>query len=302
MAETLNPETAARRFAAAAVVKDNQVREVRSDGEFFYKLDRRGGHGLRCEFAASRLLERARIPVVEHLWFGRTRLGAMLVTRALPNAPTVREYTRSRVPDAKFRAEFADFIRNFLATGLDHLDMHIGNILYSIPEERFVLVDVRAVRRWRRRRFPYDICRAPLELRRHLSRRELCDMLARIGLTDPGRFFDRALRIEAAALRAKWPKRRAQVLAAYPKFTRREGGLLIAADASDKALAEAEFLPGGEAEFCDSFYWDLAEIPHRRALIFDRANGRVGRERVTAVSPLPEEELAERRRIFAPRP
>ena len=103
----------------------------------------------------------------------------MLATRALPEAPTVRDYARKHIPDAKFRATFADFIRDFLATGLDHLDMHIGNILYSIPEERFVLVDVRAVRRWRLRRFPYDICRAPLELRRHLSARELCDMLAR---------------------------------------------------------------------------------------------------------------------------
>ena len=300
MAEALTRETVTRRFEAAEVVKDNRVREVRHDAEFFYKLDRRGGHGLRCEFASGRLLAERGVPVVEHLWCGSTPLGTVLVTRALADAPTVREYAREHIPDAKFRDAFADFIRNFLDTGLDHLDMHIGNILYDIRNERFVLVDVRSVRRWRWRRFPYDICRTPLELRRHLGREEICTMLERIGLSDAEAFYDRALRIEAKALHDQWPKRREQVLAGYPKFTRREGELLVSVSAKQTELETVEYLPGTEAEFCASFYWDLAEIPHRRAFVFDRANGRVGYERNAERTPLSEAELAERRRIFAP--
>ena len=240
MAEALTRETVTRRFEAAEVVKDNRVREVRRDAEFFYKLDRRGGHGLRCEFASGRLLAERGVPVVEHLWCGRTPLGTVLVTRALADAPTVREYAREHIPDAKFRDAFADFIRNFLDTGLDHLDMHIGNILYDTRNERFVLVDVRSVRRWRWRRFPYDICRAPLELRRHLGREEICTMLERIGLSDAEAFYDRALRIEAKALHDQWPKRREQVLAGYPKFTRREGELRSRQQAAAEQLKKSQ--------------------------------------------------------------
>lgn len=302
MAETLTPELLGQRFAAAAVVKENPVREVRRDGEFFYKLDRRGGYALRREFAAARLLEERRVPVVEHLWFGRIAPGFVLVTRALEGAPSVREYLRTHFPDAEFRLKFADFIRDFLATGLGHDDLHIGNILYRIEDGRFVLVDVRAVRRRRWRRFPYGICRAPLELRRDLTRAEVCGMLKRLGLPDAEAFYDRGLEKEAAALRKMWPKRRAQVLAGYPKFTRREGDLLISTTASPAELADPEFRPGNETEFCSSFYWDLAEIPHRRALVFDARNGRIGYERTPEPSPLAERELAERRRIFAPPP
>ncbi len=298
MAGALNAAEVARRFAAATVVKSNPVREVRTDGEYYYKLDRRGGFGLRCEFSSAQLLQVRGVPVVEHLWCGGTAAGFVLVTRALAGAPTVRHYISHRVPDPEFRLAFARFIRDFLATGLDHRDLHIGNILYSMAESRFVLVDVRGVRRWRWRRMPYDICRAPLELRMHLRREELCVMLAEEGIPDPEVFFDRALRIEAAALRRMWPKRRKQILSAYPKFTREEGALLIAVDATAEELRDLEWHSGGVEEFCSSFYWDLAEIPHRRILILDRSRNMVGYERHPFVSPLPEREIAGRRRCF----
>lgn len=299
MAEELNSATAALRFAAATVVKDNRLRQVRRDKEFYYKLDRRRWHGFRGEFAAAKLLEKHGVPVVEHVWFGRIPEGALLVTRAVEDAPTVREFLRSRIPDAAFCRAFAKFIRDYLATGLGHNDLHTGNILRDTRHDRFVLVDVRGVRRRRFRRFPYDICRAPLELRRHLTKAELCAMLETIGVADPERFFDRALVIEAAALRRQWPKRRTQILTGYPKYTRYEGDVLVAADADAEELAQAEFLPGSEDDFCASFYWDIAEIPHRKALILDRAKGLVGYAREAEKTPLPEAELEQRKTIFA---
>ena len=52
----VSPELAAERFAAAATVKSNPVREVRTDGKYFYKLDRRN-RSFAGEFAAAKLLE-----------------------------------------------------------------------------------------------------------------------------------------------------------------------------------------------------------------------------------------------------
>ena len=293
----MTPELAAERFAAAATVKSNPVREVRTDGKYFYKLDRRN-RSFAGEFAAAKLLEARRIPVVEHLWHGRIPEGALLVTRALPGAPTVREYISSRIPDGAFQRNFAAFIREFLESKLGHDDLHIGNILYLEEEKRFVLVDVRAVRKFRLRRFPYNICRAVLELRKHLRRDELCAMLELIGHPDPERFCERALEIEAGALNREWPKRRAQILAGYPKFTRVEGTRLVAADATEEELAQLEPLPGSEGEFCSAFYWELAQIPHRRVLTFDRAEHTIGVAPERCSTPLPAAEIAARKRLY----
>lgn len=297
MDRELTPEIIAERFAAAATVKSNPVREVRTDGEYFYKLDRRN-RSFAGEFAAAKLLEERHIPVVEHLWHGRISAGTLLVTRTLPDAPTVREYIATRIPDGAFQRNFAAFIRAFLDSKLGHDDLHIGNILYATRERRFVLVDVRAVKKFRLRRFPYDICRAPLELRRHLRRDELCDMLELVGVPDPERFYDRAVKIEAAALNHEWQKRRAQILSGYPKFTRVDGSRLVAAEATEEELAQLTLLPGSEGEFCSAFYWQLAEIPYRRVLTFDRAEHTIGVAPELFPTPLPEVEIATRKRLY----
>ena len=299
MDRELTKEVVAERFSRAAVVKTNPVREVRTDGEFFYKLDRRSGRTFAREFRAAELLESRNVPVVRHLWHGRIAEGAVLVTRALAGAPTVREYIARRVPDAEFRRKFAAFIRDYLATGLGHDDLHIGNVLYSTEEGRFVLVDVQAVRRRRLKKLPYVIVRAVLELRRHLSRAECCEMLKIVGVPDAERFFDRALVTEAAALKREWEKRRSQILSGYPKFTRVEGAQLVAVSATPEELAKLEWQPGSEADFVSAFFWELAEIPHRRAVVFDREKREIGVVAEPFPTPLDSSEIAARRRILA---
>ena len=300
MAESMTAAEAERRFLAATPVKSNPVREVRTDGEYFYKLDRRGGYALKCEFAAAQLLAERGVPAVEHLRLDKTRAGWLLVTRALPGAVTVREYAAKHIPDVTFRTDFAVFVRDFLRTGLDHRDMHIGNILYQEPERRFVFVDLRSVKPWRWwwRRLPYDICRAPLELRKELKRHEICAMLKIIGVPDAEAFFDRALATEAAALCRMWKKRRRQLFDAYPKFSRFEDGVLVLAEVSAEALKRLEWVPGSADDFAESFYEDLAELPHRRILAFDAVKKLAGLDAVPPPSRLPEGELAERRRVF----
>ena len=158
-------------------------------------------------------------------------------------------------------------------------------------------MDVRAVRPSRREKFPYNICRACLELRRHLTKGEVCAMLEIVGVPEPERFFDRGLAVEAAALKREWPKRRRPVLTGYPKFTRVEGTRLVAVSTTPEELAALARRPGSEAEFVSAFYWQLAEIPHERVLAFDRDRREIGVAPAFFPTPLPPEELAERRRI-----
>lgn len=297
--DRLTAASVAERFDRAAVVKSNPVREVRTDGEFYYKLDRRRGRTFAGEFRAAKLLEERHIPVVEHLWHGVIPSGAVLVTRALAAAPSVREYLARRIPDAEFRRNFAGFVRDFLGSGLGHVDMHVGNILYATTEGRFVLVDVQGVRRSRRKKFPYVIVRAPLELRCHLHKDEVCEMLAAVGVPDAERFFDRALEIEAAALNGEWAKRRRQILSGYPKFTRVEGAKLVAVSATPEELEKLAWRPGSEADFVSAFYWELAEIPHERAVVFDRQKRAVGVAPPPFPTPLGADEIAARRRVLA---
>jgi len=296
--DRLTAESVAERFARAATVKSNPVREVRTDGEFYYKLDRRPGRTFAREFRAARLLEERRIPVVPHLWHGAIPEGAVLVTRALAAAPSVRDCLERHYPDAEFRRKFAGFVRDFLASGLGHVDMHIGNILYAADEGRFVLVDVQGVRRRRCKKLPYRIVRAPLELRMHLHRDEVCEMLKIVGVPDAGRFFDRALKVEASALKREWEKRRHQILSGYPKFTRIAGAKLVAVSATPEELAELEWRPGSEADFVSAFYWQLAEIPHERAVAFDRERREVGFAPQLFPTPLDPDEIAARRRVL----
>lgn len=300
MDRELTAELVAERFARAATVKSNPVREVRTDGTYYYKLDTRPGHGFAGELRAAKLLEARNVPVVEHLWCGDIPAGNVLVTRALRDAPTVKEFLAHRVPDAEFRREFAEFVRAYLASGLDHDDMHVGNILYPLAEKRFVLVDVRAVRSSRRGKYPYEICRAPMELRKHLSKAEVCAMLEVVGIPDPDRFFERSLEIEARRINRAWPKRRAQILGGYLRFTRREGKMLVAAEASPEDIRNLSWRPGSAAAFVSAFYWDLAEIPAaERILAFDPERRTIGVAPALFPTPLAPEELELRRRILA---
>ena len=123
-------------------------------------------------------------------------------------------------------------------------------------------------------------------------------MLELIGLPDPERFYERAMKIEAAALNREWPKRRAQILAGYPKFTRVEGTRLVAADAAPEELAQLTLLPGSEGEFCSAFYWQLAQVPYRRVLTFDRAEHTIGVAPELFPTPLPAAEIAARKRLY----
>ena len=123
-------------------------------------------------------------------------------------------------------------------------------------------------------------------------------MLELVGVPDAGRFFDRALAIEAAALKREWAKRRRQILSGYPKFTRVEGAKLVASSATPEELETIEWRPGGESAFVSAFFWEIAEIPHERVLAFDREKHLIGIAPALFPTPLSPEEVAARRRVL----
>lgn len=268
-------------------VKANAVRRVVRSGDYFLKFDRRGAAKLRGEWKSAKLLVQYGIPVVEHLACGDSPEGGCLITRALPDSESVAEYywrtfVRGGEDPEPFLARFAPFLRDFLTSGLFHPDFHIGNILCDKNSRRFVLVDARGIRKARlldRRFRAYRMNRIAMELREILSRERMIRLIEECGIADAEAFYTRSLDREAEALWLEWPKRRRQILAGYPKFTRKIDGVLHTVNPLHEIAEtiDCDVLKGppGELEnmFLAHFFLQLALIPHRRAMGFDSENG-----------------------------
>ena len=270
-------------------VKANPVRRVVRSGGYFLKCDRRGAARFHSEWKSAKLLESQGIPVVEYLACGESSRGGCLITRALPDSESVAEYywrtfVRDGADPEPFLALFAPFLKHILESGLFHTDFHLGNILYDKVKRSFVLVDALGVRRagFLDRQFrAYRMRRVAMELREILSRERMTAFLAACGIPNADAFYDRALDREADALWREWPKRRRQILAGYPKFTRKIDGVLHAVNPLRELgeTVDCEIREGEPAEleklFLAHFFLQMALIPHRRAAGFDPENGRL---------------------------
>ena len=267
----------------AEPVKANPVRKVFRSGEFYLKLDLRPGDRLSREWRSAALLATRHIPMVEHLALGRASCGELLITRALPDAIQAGTYfhrscLRDGVPAEEFAESLAEFARQIIGSGLFHPDFHCGNVLYLPERNKFALVDVYGVRKatlfdhFRR----YRMERILMELREAFDRETLLRLLAEEGVSAPENFYRRALQREARRLFHEWPKRRRQILAGYPKFTRADGALLRVVDPAGEEMVDpaAEPLPGEidrlERLLLAHFFLQLACIPHRKVLLLDR--------------------------------
>jgi len=277
-------------------IKANPVRRVVRSGDYFLKFDRRGASRLRGEWKSAKLLMHYGIPVVEYLACGDSPEGGCLITRALPDSESVAEYYwRTFVRDGEdpepFLKRLVPFLRSVLTSGLFHPDFHIGNILYDKANRRFALVDARGIRkagpldRWLR---TYRMSRIVIELRQVLSRERMIRLIEECGIPEPEAFYTNALEREAAALWREWPKRRHQILAGYPKFTRKIDGVLYSVnplhEISETLNCEVVKGPPGELEkvFLAHFFLQMALISHRRAMGFDPDDGVIYMEKQPA--------------------
>lgn len=293
----------------AAPVKASPVRKVFRAGEFYLKLDLRQGNRLSREWDSATLLAARHIPMVEHLALGRSSRGQLLITRALPDAVQAGVYffrncLRDGAPAEEFAGALAGFARQIISSGLFHPDFHCGNVLYLPERHKFALVDVYGVRK----AFLFDrfqlfrMERILMELRQALDRGTMLRLLSREGVSAPETFYLRALRREARRLFHEWPRRRRQILAGYPKFTRAEGLLLRVVDPAGAPADETSGEPvQGDAETLERlllahFFLQLACIPHRPALLLDRKRNLLFRARrpAGAASPVSAGDWPER--------
>ena len=177
-------------------------------------------------------------------------------------------------------------------------------MLYLPERHKFALVDVYGVRK----AFLFDrfqlfrMERILMELRQALDRGTMLRLLSREGVSAPETFYLRALRREARRLFHEWPRRRRQILAGYPKFTRAEGPLLRVVDPAGAPADETSGEPvQGDAETLERlllahFFLQLTCIPHRPALLLDRKRNLLFRARrpAGAASPVSAGDWPER--------
>ncbi len=260
-------------YDSAVPVKNNPVREVRRNQEFFIKFDHRPNHGFSREFSAAEKLKKAGLPVVEHVFCGKSERGNFLVTRSFADSVSVEEYLRSNVPEMSFFETIADLACNILKSGFLHSDFHLGNLLYSESKQTFALVDVRKVRsmpQWIINSLPESSRFHVLtEFRGVLRKTQLLSLFNRVGIADPREFYEEMFTSDNLAIRDEWPRRRKQILSGYPKFTRCVDKILFNSNASDADIASAVEISGGKAVFLAGFFLDLIQIPHRKLVKYD---------------------------------
>ena len=260
-------------FDSSVSVKYNKFREVRCCGKYFIKFDRRDGHGFKKEFAISQRLEQAGIPVVKHVFCGKTSKGNYLVTEAFSSGMTVDKYLRKNIPPMEFFQRITDLICELLKKGFLHRDFHLGNLLYDQESDRFALVDVRAVNKlpnWILKRVPLSVRLHVLkEFRSVLLRPEMVSLFKRAGIENPGEFYDDMLEKDNEHIRKNWQRRRKQILNGYAKFSIKDGNFLLDSSASAEELANAVPVPGGKAVFLANFFMDLIQMPHRYIVKYD---------------------------------
>ena len=266
-------KTVEKMFRDAEVVKNSPIREVRRAGDYFIKFDRRSSHGFAKEFTAAEKLQQTGLPVVNHLFHGKSDNGNYLVTGSFADSVQVDDYLRDNVPEMSFFEAIADLVKSMLSKGFLHTDFHLGNLLYNTVENSFALVDVKKVRsvpQWLLKKMSDRTKFYPLtEFRRVLKKRDLLKLFKRAGVSAPGEFYEEMLSADCEDRMAEWKRRRKQILSAYPKFTRKDGDLLVNVRATPDEIAAAEVIPGGKAVFLAGYFMDLIQIPSRKVTAYN---------------------------------
>lgn len=278
-------------FESCCTIKAGAVREVRTNGKIFIKLDKRKYHSFAQEFNRGLELAACGIPTVRPLFFTTSEKGSYLATEAF-NGIALEDYLKTNIPNEKFFLDAASLLKKMLNRGFLHTDFHLGNLLYSSESGKFALVDVEGIRKIPR-------CLMPLiprhirfhlltEFRNLLNKEQLLQLFRFVGMSKPENFYDTIFSRNAAFIRHSWPRRRQQILSSYRKFTFLQDGKLIDNDLKDLP-GTIQWHDNGKALFLAHFYLKLIRMPHRIAAAFDPATGKVAL--LPAKSDRPDESI-----------
>ena len=271
------PENLNTLLTGGIPVKYNPVRDVFKKNGFFIKTDHRQFHTFTREFNTALALQRAGIPVVEHLACGKSGKDNFLITCELENAVTAEEFLNSGDDKKDFIRSFTALMQKWQDSKFFHADPHFGNLLY-VPEKNLtVLVDVHDIRmRLFRRRHRADISRFIFNLRGRTPHHTLLELWEKFHIADPEKHFDRLLKQEIRRLKTEWNKRCGQLFSAYPKFSARCGNWLVASQYKDSFTGfPEETVPGAKEYFAASFFLTLFQIPHRRCIALNCENNSI---------------------------
>jgi hypothetical protein len=281
------------------------------NNQYFAKLDcpQNPLHKLRAyfcckaksEFNTAMLLEKAGIPIVKYLGWGRRGSLSMTFSEAISDAVTAwdfwaREYIVGGRDHAVFLDNLAGFLKKFIYSGFFHPDFHLGNVLYSPQSGQFALVDVYGITKPDCISVSQMECmyKIALAFRDAINDAEAVKLTLFMGIRDTPEaarlYFDSALKVEAALLNGEWPKRRRQILENYRKFITQSSidgqeYLLRHSQGSEPFIKPAELsqalksgnmgkviLPANEALtiWLRSFRLQFYGIPHRQPLILEK--------------------------------
>ena len=268
------PVNLSRLLHGGTPVKHNPVRDVFKNDGFFIKIDHRRFHTFAHEFSIALALQRAGLPVVEHLAYGRIGNDNFLISRELAGAISAEDFLDSDSDKADFIDSFTVLMQKWQKSNFFHTDPHFGNLLY-VPEKNLpVLVDVHDIkRRIFFGRQHKDIIRFIFNLRGKIPYPIIFALMAKFHVKNPQLTFERMQADELIRIKSEWRKRCRQLFNAYPKFSVQIKEELIAAKYRDNYTSfPEEASPDAAKIFAASFFFTLLQIPHRRCIAVNIKN------------------------------
>ncbi len=242
----------------------------------------------RAEFNAYSQLLKNNIPAVKHLGWGRAGHYTALVTEAwTPDAVDVLQHWYGMVyrleDTGRFLLELSNFLNNIIESPLHHGDFHLGNVLYSPQEKSFALVDLHNVKVGKTLTAAEKamLLQCLLELRASIRPQVMLELFLQLSGTTPrlaAEIIRKRLIKDAARLRHDWPRRSAQFLSGYAKFSdfvEFDGSvLLVKRDKLRRNLFDPAAARRGEyrtvrlsfkaalEQMLFSFYLSMLQVPH----------------------------------------
>ncbi|MCP3967119.1 MAG: hypothetical protein GY750_11350 [Lentisphaerae bacterium] len=275
------------KYCQEQCIKANPVRKVFTvDGLFHVKLEEPAETfrkirsmfrpKAQIEFNIGQALEDAGVNVVKHLGWAQNGSCNMLLTASLSSSVSVHDYWMKEIvfgngDSGIFLNKYAAFLKDFFASGFFHPDFHSGNILYSLKNDSFALVDVYGVSHpkglsSKQRKIHEHIV---FDLKYGMNKEQAAEFILECGiksdLSSAIRFWEEGLTVEYKRVKNSFPKRLRQISENYQKFVNR-------IEEEDRVFLLKRFpigLPGiNEIEIPDHLngnHYDVVQLPAEAA-------------------------------------
>ncbi|MBQ4479964.1 MAG: hypothetical protein II943_04925 [Victivallales bacterium] len=294
---------------SARQIKQNPGRKVFCTDAYFIKVYFHDGRHLNKEWKCAQLAQEKGIPVVEHLAYGRSSAGEILVTRALEGAISVKEWLTAREftevdmsQITQLAERYANFVCRVVKAGVFHPDFHSGNILLVPSSGKLCLVDVSGIRRSKFTDRPqlWRMYRSLLEFRHFFAKEQIIRLLGIAGASDGAKMWREIQLKSTRHLLVSWRKRSWQMLNPPSRYTVRDGDWLRFVDGFGKPLpldnsieAQASSVESARKRCLADFLLERINIPHQRILAWKEGTAEMLVEAVDAheITQAPEEYL-----------